>query len=189
MTERELLQLALDAWDYQRNNQENMNFIFEDIRSSLAKPEQQLTDGLINEITMDSLGKWPSFEAQSWACKVVHAVLTNTQPTIDASMKDVTDLELLLMAARAAGLRVVDSDTSGLRISSDGCCTGYCWNPFTDDGDRYRLSQKLGISINYEDCRAWTRQNGKLIQEFWGRDCPNEAHAIVSVAAAVGVAK
>lgn len=28
----------------------------------------------INDITMDTLGKWPSFEAQSWACKVVRAV-------------------------------------------------------------------------------------------------------------------
>jgi hypothetical protein len=34
-----------------------------------------VSDGKINEITQDVLGKWPSFEAQSWACKVTHAVL------------------------------------------------------------------------------------------------------------------
>ena len=38
----------------------------------------KLTDGQINEKTLDVLGKWPSFEAQSWACKVVHAVLNET---------------------------------------------------------------------------------------------------------------
>lgn len=45
--------------------------------SPIPAPKNQvleLSDGKINEITMDNLGKWPSFEAQSWACKVVHAV-------------------------------------------------------------------------------------------------------------------
>lgn len=32
------------------------------------------SDAEINEITLAALGKWPSFEAQSWACKVVNAV-------------------------------------------------------------------------------------------------------------------
>lgn len=32
------------------------------------------SDADINSMTMDLLGKWPSFEAQSWACKVVHAL-------------------------------------------------------------------------------------------------------------------
>ncbi len=36
-----------------------------------------ITDGKINEITLNTLGQWPSFEAQSWACKVVKAVLTD----------------------------------------------------------------------------------------------------------------
>lgn len=34
-----------------------------------------ITDGKINEVTYEKLGQWPSFEAQSWACKVVRAVL------------------------------------------------------------------------------------------------------------------
>lgn len=38
----------------------------------------KLTDGQINEKPRNVLGQWPSFEAQSWACKVVHAVLNET---------------------------------------------------------------------------------------------------------------
>lgn len=37
------------------------------------------TDGEINEKTMATLGQWPSFEAQSWACKVVHAVIAHVE--------------------------------------------------------------------------------------------------------------
>lgn len=33
-----------------------------------------VTDAEINSVTLDALGEWPSFEAQSWACKVVKAV-------------------------------------------------------------------------------------------------------------------
>jgi hypothetical protein len=40
---RELLQLALDAWDYQRNDHVNMGFIFENIRHALTQPEQSAT--------------------------------------------------------------------------------------------------------------------------------------------------
>lgn len=44
-----------------------------------ARPQlpHVISDGRINEITMDVLGKWPSFEAQSWACSVVHAVVAS----------------------------------------------------------------------------------------------------------------
>lgn len=45
-----------------------------DARSQPTAASVLLTDAQINEITMGRLGKWPSFEAQSWACKVVHAV-------------------------------------------------------------------------------------------------------------------
>lgn len=48
----------------------------------------KLTDGQINEKTMDVLGKWPSFEAQSWACKVVHAVLNETPKCCIVSAED-----------------------------------------------------------------------------------------------------
>jgi hypothetical protein len=42
-----------------------------------------MTDAEINEVTMGALGHWPSFEAQSWACKVVHAVQMATVSEFD----------------------------------------------------------------------------------------------------------
>jgi len=38
-----------------------------------------MTDAEINELTLKALGIWPTFQAQSWACKVVHAVLEAQQ--------------------------------------------------------------------------------------------------------------
>lgn len=40
----------------------------------------RITDGRINELTLKHLGQWPSFEAQSWACKV--AALTLRAPEV-----------------------------------------------------------------------------------------------------------
>ena len=48
-----------------------------------------INDAWINEITLDSIGKWPSFEAQSWACKVTHAVLAALTPAPDAILAKV----------------------------------------------------------------------------------------------------
>lgn len=45
---------------------------------------QEFTDAKINQLTQDVFGKWPSFEAQSWACKVVHAVLNQVRPQVPA---------------------------------------------------------------------------------------------------------
>lgn len=42
----------------------------------------------INDITMDTLGKWPSFEAQSWACKVVTAVAEKLRSQDIAAARD-----------------------------------------------------------------------------------------------------
>lgn len=105
-----------------------------------------------------------------------------------------TDRELLELAAKAAGMkidrcRLDDPIWRDMLLDADhfkhrGQALG--WNPLTDDGDRYRLARKLGISIDFEDCCAWTRKHGSLIQEFWGGDCPDEAHVIVGVAALIG---
>jgi hypothetical protein len=48
------------------------------VHLELPKPLTEVSmvdDATINSITLDYVGKWPSFEAQSWACKVVHAVV------------------------------------------------------------------------------------------------------------------
>ena len=53
---------------------------------------EKLTDGEINEITGEVLGVWPSFEAQSWACKVVHAVAEAQAGPPDLTSPDVAAL-------------------------------------------------------------------------------------------------
>ena len=55
------------------------------VRSWEGRP---FNDAWINEITMDALGQWPSFEAQSWACKVVHAVYAAHQPQPSVSVAE-----------------------------------------------------------------------------------------------------
>jgi|SRR5882672_1631116 len=47
-----------------------------------------MTDAEINELTQHTLGKWPSFGAQSWACKVVHAVLARATVRGSEDMRD-----------------------------------------------------------------------------------------------------
>lgn len=95
-----------------------------------------------------------------------------------------TDRELLEWAAKAAGMEI--------EWLSSGVCwlpnpAFERWDPLDNDGDRYRLAKQLGISIDFVDCCAWKRfPNGDLIQEFWGGDYGDEAHAIVRVAAETG---
>lgn len=60
-------------------------------------PRSHLSDGQINEITMDLIGQWPSFEAQSWACKVAHAVLVS----IRAKDQNEEDARVVRLAVEA----------------------------------------------------------------------------------------
>lgn len=109
------------------------------------------------------------------------------------------DRKLLEMAAKAAGHTVdglarehcayLPNDAIHLCVRNEqGGHT--VWNPLTDDGDLMRLARRLGISIDYADKSAWTRLPlGGLIQDYWGGDWGDEAHAIVRVAAEIGKAK
>jgi len=56
-----------------------------------------------------------------------------------------TDKELLVLAARAAGIPL-SFDLNRI----DGLTNDY-WNPLDDDGDAFRLAVKLTITIN-NDC-------------------------------------
>lgn len=85
---RQVEELFSDYWDIAYGegqagcgNGEAANAVLSKLRALFAPATQSaaITDAKINEITQFNLGKWPSFEAQSWACKVVHAVLTATQ--------------------------------------------------------------------------------------------------------------
>lgn len=55
---------------------------------------------------------------------------------------NVTDRELLELAARAAGYDL-EYDVTGLPFRKDAGA----WNPLTDDGDALRLAVKLNLSI------------------------------------------
>lgn len=53
-----------------------------------------LTDAEINERTLERLGKWPSFEAQSWACKVVHALAAHSADARNVATRQVQRYDL-----------------------------------------------------------------------------------------------
>lgn len=64
----------------------------------------------------------------------------------------VTDRDLLLHAAKSAGIFVGYSHDKSGEITEDGVVvagSGECeiWNPLTDDGDALRLAVQLGITI------------------------------------------
>ena len=79
-----------------------------------------VTDAKINEITMDTLGKWPSFEAQSWACKVSHSVLklVRAQPQAPASTSAMpfTANEITFMQESADAVKVA-KDYNDLQVT------------------------------------------------------------------------
>ena len=105
-----------------------------------------------------------------------------------------TDRELLELAAKAAGLHIVDTDPPGVRISSDGCCTGYYWNPLTDGGDALRLAFDLGIDI-HQDGNTVEAYGAIAGQDIFAteRSAPDPyaatRRAIVRAAAAIGKTK
>jgi len=73
----------------------------------------KITDAEINDITLDTLGKWPSFEAQSWACKVVHRVFAK-QPTEQPQRITEQDVREII-------LEFTDSLAAYARVSQEVC--------------------------------------------------------------------
>ena len=61
-------------------------------------------------------------------------------------MSDMTDKELIELAAKAAGLQVKVASNSGRGLKVHGNCNW--WNPLTDDGDALRLAVKLRLMVN-----------------------------------------
>lgn len=103
-----------------------------------------------------------------------------------------TDSELLELAAKAAGLRVVDrSHPVTLYVASDGCSGGVSFNPLNDDGDALRLAVKLGLLVHGTDSPAtvWC-QVGECPDAFLEAAKPDPyaatRRAIVRAAAEIG---
>ena len=106
-----------------------------------------------------------------------------------------TDRELLELAAKAAGYNVLphlNSKNEWVNGRSEFYFVqqNKRWNPLTNDGDRYKLARHLGLSIDFTECTVWKRlSDHSLVQEYWGGDCGDEAHAIVRAATEIGKAK
>jgi hypothetical protein len=112
------------------------------------------------------------------------------------------DLELLVMAAKAAGIQHVDYEN----VDYDGCAglviVGehgqhlHGWNPLADDGDALRLAAKLGLELNTDGrgLGAHTIQGTKLQEEAHATapECSEADHmrllrrCIVRAAAEIG---
>lgn len=108
-----------------------------------------------------------------------------------------TDKELLELAAKAAGFPGAKyQDMKGWGEVRYGLSCGIWddsmdeyWNPLESDADAIRLAAKLRISIDFNDCCAWSRGVFGLVQEFWGGDYPDcYRNAIVRAAAEIGKA-
>jgi hypothetical protein len=98
-----------------------------------------------------------------------------------------SDLQLLELAAKAAGLKWHDN-----RIWVDEIAEYIPWNPLADDGDALRLAVKLRLSIENGEydvsVEVWFELNNlRRVNEFYGEDaCAATRRAIVRAAAEIG---
>ena len=99
-----------------------------------------------------------------------------------------TDRELLELAAKAAGVEILDAGlviNGRYTVRKDGCGLDY-WNPLTDDGDAMRLAVKLNMRLVVHNGAAWA--NDKEEPHSFHADDKNAAtrRAIVRAAAEIG---
>jgi hypothetical protein len=110
---------------------------------------------------------------------------------------NVSDKELLELAAKAAGYVIVGEVDAMVVQPGETKAGGYVirndrggdslWNPLLDDGDAFRLSTKLFISINFSSQETRLLHKGVYLEGFFRNcDCDSVRVAIVKVAAEVG---
>jgi hypothetical protein len=63
---------------------------------------------------------------------------------------EMSDRELLELAAKAAGIKLGGETDSGFSIEIESEPYVATWNPLTDDGDALRLAVKLRLRLNRE---------------------------------------
>ena len=101
-----------------------------------------------------------------------------------------TDRELLELAAKAAGMVVIDSGGLGLRIMSENRWAGYMWNPLTDDGDALRLAVLLELPIEFwpalKTVAVSKPEMAHCEEKYGSNDCAATRRAIVRAAAEIG---
>lgn len=71
-------------------------------------------------------------------------------------MAEMTDRELLELAARAAGIELTweNGRPQYVEMFRGHLPNYYDWNALTDDGDALRLAVKLGLAIHHDDSAA-----------------------------------
>jgi hypothetical protein len=102
-------------------------------------------------------------------------------PTSNVGDDEMTDRELLELAAKAAGLEVV----------TPTMLTYGQWNPLTDDGDALRLAVKLRMNVFHAGIRVFALDEEGDIEEAEGHELDPYAatrRAIVRAAAEIGKA-
>jgi hypothetical protein len=102
-------------------------------------------------------------------------------PTSNAGDDEMTDRELLELAAKAAGLEVVTPTM--LKYGQ--------WNPLTDDGDALRLAVKLRMNVFHAGIRVFALDEEGNIEEAEGHELDPYAatrRAITRAAAEIGKA-
>ena len=111
----------------------------------------------------------------------------------NAQVNNMTDREMLELAAKAAGYvpkreRETAVRTGLVLTDEKGEITHTFWNPLDDDGDALRLAVKLNMELDLMDWRIAVRtpEGIKILQDI--KDCREFAarRAIVRAAAEVG---
>lgn len=104
-----------------------------------------------------------------------------------------TELEMLTLAAKAAGIVIVRSRLDD-KLQRDMLVQNSArnpnqptgpWNPREDDGDALRLACKLHINVFIYDDETSTATNG-VIAKNWGSIEANTRRAITLTAARIG---
>jgi len=57
--------------------------------------------------------------------------------------------KMMECAAKACGLIVIGYQGDGLLIASDGCRSGYLWNPLSNPADTAEMCAELGIGTRW----------------------------------------
>jgi hypothetical protein len=99
-----------------------------------------------------------------------------------------TDKELLELAAKAAGIELdwdVPPKSPPWRMTGTGEDKGPAaqWTPLTDDGDLFRLAQKLNIVIDFNEGFA---EHWSTLRHHFGDNGRTVHHAVLQVAAEIG---
>ena len=95
-----------------------------------------------------------------------------------------TDRELLEMAAKAAGIEIINADfIEGPHYKG----TTRRWNPLDDDGDALRLAAKLFLTVDIDDGNSEANSTWfQVIEKHDGDSYAATRRAIVRAASEIG---